>query len=71
MKAMKAVIWCLVGNGTRGTAIEEIGGGVKGFDPKFWWHAGLDNECTDDVVCGADGMLGFAVLWQCGKLIII
>ena len=42
VKAMKAVIWCLVVNGTRGTSIEKVGSGVEGFDPKGRGEFGLD-----------------------------
>lgn len=63
MRAVEHKVWRVVLDGTRGSNVQKIGGGVERFDPKFWWHVGLDKESADNVVDGANGTLSLAVLW--------
>ena len=49
-------------DGLRGAYVNEMGGGGQGFRPIGRWHRGLKKECACNIVKGADGTFGLAVL---------
>lgn len=51
-------------NGIGGATVQEIGCSVKGFDPKGWRQASLEEECANNVVRSANKPLSLAVLWR-------
>ena len=59
---MKHVVWGVVLNGTRGSPVEKVGGGMKCFNPKRRGKIGLDKETAHIVVGGPNKALGFSVL---------
>ena len=49
-------------NGLGGANVDKIRGRGKGFGPVGRWHRRLEKKCTNDVIDGADGTLGLAIL---------
>lgn len=49
-------------DGTRGTYVEQIGGGVEGFDPEGGRHVRLEKNSAENVVGGTDRAFGLAIL---------
>jgi hypothetical protein len=33
--------------------------------PILWRHVGLEKECADDIISGADGTFSFSILRRC------
>jgi hypothetical protein len=62
LDVVKAEVWCLMVYSTRWADVKEIGGGVKGLDPKGRGEGGLEQEGANNVVGGANEAFGFTIL---------
>jgi hypothetical protein len=58
----KDVVWSKEINGFRGSSIEKISGGVKGFDPIGGRHMCLEQKSMNDVIGRANSSFNFAIL---------
>jgi hypothetical protein len=60
--AKEKVVWCILPAGaTRPDANKKSGGG-ECIRPKAWWHVGMEQECADAIVEGAEDAFSTAVL---------
>ena len=59
--AIEHKVRCVVLDGAGGPYVEQMGGGMEGFDQKARRHVSLE-EGAEDVVCRADGTLRLAIL---------
>jgi hypothetical protein len=60
--AKQKVVWCALPAGTIWLDVNEESGGGECIWPKARWHVGMEQECADAIVEGAEDAFGTAVL---------
>jgi hypothetical protein len=52
--AKEKVVWCILPAGATRPDVDEESGGGECIRPKAWWHVGMEQECADAIVEGAE-----------------
>jgi hypothetical protein len=59
--AKEKVVWCILPVGATRPDVNESGGG-ECIRPKAWWHVGMEQECADAIIEGAEDVFSMAIL---------
>jgi hypothetical protein len=60
--AKEKVVWCVLPAGATRPDVNEESGGGECIRPKAWWHVGMEQECADAIVEGAEDAFSTAIL---------
>jgi hypothetical protein len=60
--AEEKVVWCILPAGATRPDVNEKSGGGECIRRKAWWHVGMEQECADAIVEGAEDAFSTAVL---------
>jgi hypothetical protein len=63
--AKEKVVWCILPAGATRPDVNEKSGGGECIRPKAWWHVGMEQECVDAIIEGAEDVFSTAVLLRC------
>jgi hypothetical protein len=62
MCTVEGEVWGLSTEGCGGTKVEKMSGSVESLGPKIGRQGGLEEKGADNIIDGANGSFGFAIL---------
>jgi hypothetical protein len=60
--AEEKVVWCILPAGATMPDVNEKSGSGECIRPKAWWHVGMEQECADAIIEGAEDAFSTVVL---------